>query len=160
MKMEAGGIIGMVADRSTSMFMPYYFKDDETLLGMTAFAYNFYMGDRAAEYGGRSLGLGVFFASNLDHVHDAGSVALMRSLKTHLDPHDVINPGHLVCGNTKFGISLNKNIMGVASKLMCGVKKIMPANKTFERNLKRFHYDDMEHEKELSRDVEYGKGTE
>ena len=160
MKMEPGGIIGMVADRSTSMFMPYYFKDDESLLGMTAFAYNFYMGGRAAEYGGRSLGLGVFFASNLDAIHDAGSVALMRSLKTHLDPHDVINPGHLVCGNTKFGITLNKNIMGIASKLMCGVKKVLPENKTFQRNLARFHYDDMEHEKELSREVDYVKGTE
>ena len=84
----------------------------------------------------------------------------MRSIKTHLDPHDIINPGHLVCGNTKFGISLNKNIMGVASKLMCSVKKIMPENKTFQKNLARFHYDDMEHEKDLSRVVEYGKGTE
>ena len=38
MKMDRGGIVGMIADRSTAMFMPYYFKDDETLLGMVAFA--------------------------------------------------------------------------------------------------------------------------
>ncbi|MBQ2763191.1 MAG: FAD-binding oxidoreductase [Candidatus Methanomethylophilaceae archaeon] len=160
MKMEAGGIIGMVADRSTSMFMPYYFKDDESLLGMTAFSYNFYMGDRAAEYGGRSLGLGVFFASNLDSIHDEGCVSLMRDLKTFLDPHDVINPGHLVCGKTKFGIALDKNIMGIAGKLMQSVKKVLPENKTFAQNGKRFHYDDMEEEKEHSREVEYGVGTQ
>ncbi len=160
LKMEPGGIIGMVADRSTSMFMPYYFKDDESIIGMTAFAYNFYMGDRAAEYGGRSLGLGVFFASNLDSIHDAGSVDLMRDLKTFLDPRDVINPGHLVCGKTKFGVALDKNIMGVAGKLMIAAKKLLPENTTFAYNRGRFHYDDMEEEKEHSRVVEYGKGTQ
>ncbi|MFA6709777.1 MAG: FAD-binding oxidoreductase [Candidatus Methanomethylophilaceae archaeon] len=161
MKMEAGGIVGMIADRSTSMFMPYYFKDDESLLGMTAFAYNFYMGEVAKKYGGRSLGFGVFFASNLDTTHDAGPAAeLMRDLKTFLDPHDVINPGHLVCGKTRFGISLSKNLMGVGGSLMQGIKKLLPANTTFSDNLDRFRYDTLEEEKEESRVVEYGKGTQ
>ena len=160
MKMEAGGIIGMIADRSTAMFMPYYFKDDEKLLGMTAFAYNFYMGDRAAKYGGRSLGLGVFFASNLDSIHDEGCVSTMRDLKTFLDPHDVINPGHLVCGKTRFGISLDKNLMGVGSVMMKGIKKLLKQNTTFEDNRVRFGYDDMEEDKAESRVVTYGKGTQ
>ncbi len=160
MKMEPGGIIGMVADRSTSMFMPYYFKDDESLLGMTAFAYNFYMGDVAAKYGGRSLGLGVFFASNLDSIHDAGCVSTMRDLKTFLDPRDVINPGHLVCGKTRFGVNMDKNLMGIGSMMMQSIKKLLPKNTTFADNRQRFHYDDMEEEKEESREVEYGKGTQ
>lgn len=160
MKMEAGGIVGMVADRNTSMFMPYYFKDDESLLGMTAFAYNFYMGDKAMKYGGRSLGLGVFFASNLDVIHGSGAANLMRDLKTFMDPHDVINPGHLVCGKTRFGLSLDKNLMGMASKLMVSIKKLLPADNTFVTNAARFHYDDMEEEKDQSRVVEYGKGTQ
>ena len=150
----------MVADRNTSMFMPYYFKDDESLLGMTAFAYNFYMGDKAMKYGGRSLGLGVFFASNLDVIHGAGAANLMRDLKTFMDPHDVINPGHLVCGKTKFGISLDKNLMGIGAKLMVGVKKLLPADNIFVSNAKRFEYDDMEEAKDKSRVVEYGKGTQ
>ena len=160
MKMEAGGIVGMVADRNTSMFMPYYFKDDESILGMTAFAYNFYMGDKAMKYGGRSLGLGVFFASNLDVIHGAGAANLMRDLKTFMDPHDVINPGHLVCGKTRFGLSLDKNLMGMASKLMVGIKKLLPADNTFVTNAARFEYDDMEEAKERSNVVEYGKGTQ
>ena len=160
MKMEPGGIVGMVSDRSTSMFMPYYFKDDENIMGMTAFAYNFYMGDRAAVYGGRSLGLGVFFASNLDVIRDEGSASLMRDIKTLMDPHDVINPGHLVCGRTRFGINLSKNLMGVASKLMVGVKKLMPKDHIFESNLGRFYYNELEEEKKKSLVVEYGKGTQ
>ena len=160
MKMEAGGIVGMVADRNTSMFMPYYFKDDESLLGMTAFAYNFYMGDKAMKYGGRSLGFGVFFASNLDIVRDEGSAALMRDIKTCMDPHDVVNPGHLVCGKTKFGISLSKGLMGIASAMMQAVKKLFPKDKIFESNLDRFYYDQLEEEKMKSLEVEYGKGTQ
>lgn len=160
MKMEPGGIVGMISDRSTAMFMPYYFKDDEQLLGMTAFAYNFYMGDRAALYGGRSLGLGVFFASNLDVIRDAGSAALMRDIKTLMDPHDIVNPGHLVCGRTRFGINLSKNLMGVASKLMVGVKKLLPQDKIFQSNLGRFYYEQLEEEKMESLKVEYGNGTQ
>ncbi|MCQ2052465.1 MAG: FAD-binding oxidoreductase [archaeon] len=160
MKMEPGGIVGMISDRSTAMFMPYYFKDDEQILGMMSFAYNFYMGDRAMKYGGRSLGLGVFFASNLDVIRDAGSVELMRNIKTLMDPHDTINPGHLVCGKTRFGINLSKNLMGVMSKLMIGIKKLLPKDNIFESNLDRFHYDELEEKKEKSLIVEYGKGTQ
>ena len=160
MKMEPGGIVGMVSDRSTCMFMPYYFKDDESIMGMTAFAYNFYMGDKAMEYGGRSLGLGVFFASNLDVIHTDDAPSVMRDIKTLLDPHDIVNPGHLVCGKTRFGINLSSGLMGVASKLMVGVKKIMPENSTFKSNLGRFYYDQLEEEKKKSLVVEYGKGTQ
>lgn len=160
MKMEPGGIVGMISDRSTAMFMPYYFKDDEKLTGMLAFAYNYYMGDRAAKYGGRSLGFGVFFASNLDLYRDEGSASLMRDIKTTMDPHDVINPGHLVCGKTRFGLCLNNKIMTVASFAMQNVKKLMPQDANFAYNRSRFYYDDMEDDKKKSRIVEYGKGTQ
>lgn len=160
MKMEPGGIVGMISDRSTAMFMPYYFKDDESMLGMLAFAYNFYMGDKAMLYGGRSLGFGVFFASNLDVVHPGDEPAVMRDIKTLMDPHDIVNPGHLVCGKTRFGINFDKNIMGVASKLMVGVKKLLPKDSRFESNLGRFYYNQLEEEKMESLEVTYGKGTE
>ena len=77
-----------------------------------------------------------------------------------MDPHDIVNPGHLVCGRTKFGICLTKNLMGVASKLMVGMKKVMPQDATFKSNLGRFYYDQLEEEKMESLEVEYGKGTQ
>ncbi|MCL1810750.1 MAG: FAD-binding oxidoreductase [Methanomassiliicoccaceae archaeon] len=160
MKMEAGGIIGVIVDRNTSLFMPYYFKDDESLLGMTAFAFNFYLGDRAVLYGGRTTGFGVFFAWNLDNVHDASTVEYMREMKTKLDPRDVINPGHLVCGTTRFGIKMNKQLMGIGSALMQTVKKLLPANTTFADNKKRFRYNELEHRKEADRTHTLGDGTQ
>ncbi|MDY0293549.1 MAG: FAD-binding oxidoreductase [Candidatus Methanomethylophilaceae archaeon] len=160
MKMEAGGVIGVVVDRSTVLYMPYYFKDDESLLGMTAFAFNFYLGDRAMKYGGRTTGLGVFFAWNLDNIHDACTVNFMRELKTYLDPNDVINPGHVVCGKTRFGIDLSNQIMGLGSSLIQNVKKLLPENTTFADNKARFRYDDLEHRKAEDRFHELGKGTE
>jgi len=160
MKMEAGGVIGVVVDRNTTMFMPYYFKDDESLLGMTAFAFNFYLGDRAVTHGGRTTGFGVFFAWNLDNVHNAATVHYMRTLKTKIDPRDVINPGHLVCGNTRFGIKMNKQLMTVGSTLMQTVKKFMPANTTFADNKKRFRYNELEHRKDEDRIHTLGDGTQ
>jgi len=153
MRMEAGGIIGVIADRSTAMFMPYYFMDSESIMGMTVYAYNFYMGDRAAEYGGRSLGLGVFFAYNLDRIHDAGSAEFMRLLKTSADPRDVMNPGHLVCGKTRFGINMGDKLMTLMGGIMQGVKKLLPADSAFASGKKRFHFDEMELEKQETRNV-------
>jgi len=160
MKMEAGGVIGVVVDRNTTMFMPYYFKDDESLLGMTAFAFNFYLGDRATSYGGRTTGFGVFFAWNLDLIHDVSTVQYMRLMKTNIDPRDVVNPGHLVCGNTRFGIKMSKQLMSIGSSLMQTVKKLLPANTTFEDNKKRFRYNDLEHRRETDRAHTLGDGTQ
>ena len=160
MKMEAGGIIGVMVDRSTTLFMPYYFKDDEMLTGMLSFGYNFYLGDIAAEYGGRSTGLGVFFAWNLDNIHSAATVGKMRELKTVLDPHDVVNPGHVVCGSTRFGIDLTKNLMGLGSTMMQVMKKLMPADRAFAYNRDRFRYDELEETKVLDRVHTLGDGTQ
>jgi len=153
MKMAGGGIIGMIADRSTAMFMPYYFMDTESPLGMTGFAYNFHMGDKAAKYGGRSLGLGVFFASNLDVIRDANAADYMRDLKTFTDPNDIINPGHLVCGKTRFGINMNNQIMSVASKVLQLLKTFMPGDDGFEGSVKRFEFDEIEEHKGHTRKI-------
>jgi glycolate oxidase len=153
MKMDTGGIIGMIADRSTAMFMPYYFMNNETLLGMLGFSFNAYLGDISAEYGGRALGLGVFFASNLSSYRDKAAIEAMKDIKTVLDPHDVMNPGHMLCGKTRFGLTLGKNLMGVAFTFMEGVKKLSPKDKTFDNNIDRFEFDEMEHDKGISRKI-------
>ena len=127
---------------------------------MLAFGFNFYLGDSAMEYGGRSTGFGVFFAWMLDVIHDPQTAAMMRSVKTVLDPNDVVNPGHLVCGATRFGLNLSKGLMGFGSKFMQGMKKIMPADKTFSENLMRFRYDDLETMKYLDRFHKLGDGTQ
>ena len=160
MKMEAGGVIGVMVDRSTTLFMPYYFKDDELITGMLAFGFNFYLGDVAARYGGRTTGFGVFFAWMLDVIHDAPTATKMRSLKTVMDSHDVVNPGHLVCGSTRFGLDLTKGLMSIGSTLMQTMKKIFPKDNTFTANLDRFRYDDLEHMKVLDRVHTLGDGTQ
>lgn len=160
MKMEAGGVIGVLVDRSTVLFMPYYFKDDELLTGMLSFGFNFYLGDVAAEYGGRSTGFGVFFAWAMDVIHNHETASKTRDLKTVLDPHDIVNPGHVTCGMTRFGIDMNKSLMGMGSALMQIMKKMFPADKTFQQNLARFRYDELEHIKTLDRVHKLGDGTQ
>ena len=160
MKMEAGGIIGVLSDRQTALFMPYYFKDDELLTGMLSFGFNFYLGDVAARYGGRSTGFGVFFAFAMDVIHNKDTASRERMLKTVLDPRDMVNPGHVTCGMTRFGINMSKSLMTLGSMLIQTVKKLFPADKNFAYNLKRFRYDDLEHIKELDRTHTLGDGTQ
>ena len=160
MKMDIGGIIGVMVDNQTTLFMPYYFKDDEMMTGMLAFAFNMYLGDRAEVYGGRSTGYGIFFAGNLDAAHDANTVALMRELKTFLDPHDVMNPGHLVCGMTKFGIGMSHGLSSFMFKMMQTIKKLMPPEHNFENNIKRFKFNKYTEEKCEDRKHVLGRGYE
>lgn len=160
MKMEAGGVIGVLVDRNTALFMPYYFKDDEMLTGMLSFGFNFYLGDKAGEFGGRTTGFGVFFAWNLDVIHNPATAGMTRELKTVLDPRDVVSPGHLTCGMTRFGVDMNKGLMSMGSALIQIMKKIMPGDRTFAYNLERFRYDDLEHIKGLDRVHKLGDGTQ
>lgn len=160
MKMEKGGVIGVLVDRNTALFMPYYFKDDELLTGMLSFGFNFYLGDKAAGFGGRTTGFGVFFAWNMDVIHDAATAGMAREIKTVLDPRDVVSPGHVVCGMTRFGVDMNKGLMSMGSALMQVMKKIMPEDKTLAKNLVRFRYDDLEHMKGLDRAHKLGDGTQ
>ncbi|MDD3398558.1 MAG: FAD-binding oxidoreductase [Candidatus Methanomethylophilaceae archaeon] len=153
MKMDTGGIIGMIADRSTAMFMPYYFMNNETPLGMLGFSFNTHLGAISAEYGGRALGLGVFFASNLSSYRDNAAIEAMKDIKTVLDPHDVMNPGHMLCGKTRFGLTLGKNLMGVAFTFLETVKKLVPKDKTFDNNVDRFEFDEIEHKKHKTRKI-------
>lgn len=160
MKMDRGGIIGNAVDPNTVLFMPYYFMDNESMMGMTAFSFNFHVGDLAVKYGGRTTGLGVFFAWNLDNIHDANTVALMREMKTALDPRDVMNPGHVVCGLTRFGITLSHGLMEFASTLLQTVKKVMPQDTTFSDNIARFRYNTLEERKAEDRRHVLGRGYE
>jgi glycolate oxidase len=55
---------------------------------------------------------------------------------------------------------MGKELMGIGSMLMQTVKKLMPANTTFEDNKKRFRYNDLERRKEADRIHKLGDGTE
>lgn len=160
MKMDIGGVIGVMVDNQTTLFMPYYFKDDEQMTGMLSFSFNMYLGDRAEEYGGRSTGYGIFFAGNLDAAHDANTVRLMRELKTFIDPHDVMNPGHLVCGMTKFGISMSHRLSTFMFSAMQTIKKIMPPDANFHQNIERFKFNQYTEIKAEDRKHVLGRGYE
>lgn len=61
---------------------------------------------------------------------------------------------------TRFGVDMNKGLMGMGSALMQIMKKIFPADRTFNTNLERFRYDDLEHMKTLDRVHKLGDGTQ
>ncbi len=147
LKME-GAQIGMVADRNTVMFMPYFTMDAEDLIAMTSYAFNMKLADISAEMGGHGMGFGIFFAAFLPQVAGAAAADTMRDIKTAIDPKDIMNPGKLVAAKTRFGLKLTEGLMEVGKSIMVIGKKVLPESKVFEKSLASFNAEKADREKQ------------
>ena len=133
-----GPIIGTLADYNTVMLMPYYLTDEHNFFrSMAAMGFGKKLGDIAFQNGGRPVGLGVFFAGNLDKYRGKEGAALIRSIKALVDPNDIMNPGKLVETGTRFGISMPAFLMNFGMNMMVGMKKLMPRDKIGEREISK-----------------------
>ncbi|UCE75104.1 MAG: FAD-binding oxidoreductase [Methanomassiliicoccales archaeon] len=128
MKLRAA-ITGMVSDRNTAIFMPYYLSDERKLIrNMVSLSFVKKLGDLAFEHGGRPAGLGLFFSGNLKKMYDEGWDT-MRDLKAIMDPYDIMNPGKTVEGLTRFGVPIPPFALNFGMDMMAGVKHIMTKDK-------------------------------
>ncbi len=71
-----------------------------------------------------------------------------------------MNPGHVTCGMSRFGVNLSHGIMSMMSTVMQMAKKLLPPNTTFADNIERFEYNRLEEEKEEDRKHVLGRGYE
>ncbi|HTY46234.1 MAG TPA: FAD-binding oxidoreductase [Methanomassiliicoccales archaeon] len=131
LKME-GAIIGIMCDRNTVMFMPYYFMDSDSILSMMSYAYNKKTSDLAYAHGGRPLGFGAFFAANLVIVRGKDATEQMKRIKKALDAKEVMNPGKLLEMDTRFGIGISSKMFELAMDGLAIAKKAIPRQHQFE----------------------------
>ncbi len=137
MKLKAP-TIGTIADNNTAMFMPYYLTEESNFWRSTAaMGFGKKLGDIAFEHGGRPVGLGIFFAANLERVRGKDGAELIRTLKKAMDPYEVMNPGKLVETGTRWGISMPAFLMNFGMDMMAGMKRIMPRDRMGERELEK-----------------------
>ncbi|MEE9150645.1 MAG: FAD-binding oxidoreductase [Thermoplasmata archaeon] len=128
MKLRAA-ITGMVSDRNTVVFMPYYLSDERKLIrNMVSLSFVKKLGDLAFEQGGRPAGLGLFVSGNLKKMYGHGWDT-MRELKAVLDPYDIMNPGKTTEGLTRFGIPLPPFTLNMGMNFMAWIKHLMTKDK-------------------------------
>ncbi len=146
MKME-GAIIGIMADRNTVMFMPYFIYDAESLTkSVTSLSFNYKCGDLAYKNKGRMLsGFGLFFASTLKKVRGEG-YAVEMAIKKALDPKEIMNTGKLL-GMKVYNIPIGEGMLGFGMGAMAAVKKVMPADKNVDEKAKEFALEELEKER-------------
>ncbi len=128
MKLRAA-ITGMVSDRNTAVFMPYYLSDERKLIrNMVSLSFIKKLGDLAFEHGGRPAGLGLFFPGNLKKMYGPGWDT-MRDMKASMDPYDIMNPGKTTEGMTRFGIPLPPFALNLGMNVMANIKHLMTKDK-------------------------------
>jgi glycolate oxidase len=128
MKLRAA-ITGMVSDRNTVIFMPYYLSDERKMIrNMVSLSFVKKLGDLAFKHGGRPAGLGLFFSGNLKKMYGPGWDT-MKEIKAQLDPYDIMNPGKTVEGLTRFGIPLPPFALNFGMNMMAGIKHLMTKDK-------------------------------
>jgi glycolate oxidase len=122
-------ITGFISDRNTITFMPYYLTDERNMVrSLLSMSFTKKLNDLAFKNGGRPAGLGLFFATNLKRLHGDG-IEVMYDIKSTMDPYNIMNPGKLLEGGTRFGIPIPALAMNLGMDSMALVKKIMGKDK-------------------------------
>jgi glycolate oxidase len=121
---------GVVIDRNSVAFMPFYVADERyPIASLASMGFVKQVLDKAVELGGRGSGVGLWFAWNLDNLHGKLGADIMRSLKLTLDPDDILNPGKFIEMRTRYGFGIPGALMSAGLDILAMVKKVFPKTK-------------------------------
>jgi glycolate oxidase len=121
-------INGVVVDRNTIALMPYFITDERTMMRSLGGAMGFVkkIVDVGIAHGGRPSGLGIFFAGNMNKLHDRETANLISDIKEALDPYRIINPGKHTEMGTRYGIPMPPVFVDLGMAIMAVLKRGMP----------------------------------
>jgi glycolate oxidase len=128
-------ITGVVPDRSTVDYMPYFLTDERRMSFILTTSFTKKLSDIAFSHNGSSAGLGVWMAGNLPRYSENNAKA-MYDIKGAMDPYDIMNPGKLIEIGTRFGFPVPAVAMDIGMDVFAFLKGLMPHDKLPEQIVK------------------------
>lgn len=109
---------GMLVDRSTAYFSPYFLSDERRRRRVAASGvFVVHVAKSSLRHHGHPLGLGLTMANLLPAMRRPSAIAMLRVIKEALDPQGISNPGKTLEMRTRFGFPLGRRAFafGVAT---------------------------------------------
>ncbi|MFX1521398.1 MAG: FAD-binding oxidoreductase, partial [Promethearchaeota archaeon] len=128
-KNEKLGIEGIVGSNKNVVVMTFFLDDERKQISfLMGFYRSFEVVTTAIDFEGNVYGIGIWLAKFAEKFFGKEYLAELKTLKSRLDPHKIVNPNKMFDVSTRFGVSLNPMLTLSVPLLRIG-RKFFPPNR-------------------------------
>ncbi len=127
-KNERLGIEGIVSSNKNAVVMTFFLDDERKQIPfLMGFYRSFEVVTTAIDFEGKVYGIGIWLAKFAEKYFGKEHLAELKTLKSRLDPHKIVNPNKMFDVSTRFGVSLNPMLTLSVPLLRIGRKFFPPS---------------------------------
>jgi FAD/FMN-containing dehydrogenase len=128
-KKERLGIEGTISSNNNAVVMTFFLDDERKQISfLMGFYRSFEVVTTAIDYEGNVYGIGIWLGKFAERFFGEEYLAELKTLKSRLDPHKIVNPNKMFDVSTRFGVSLNHMLTLSVPLLRIG-RKFFPPNR-------------------------------
>jgi FAD/FMN-containing dehydrogenase len=128
-KKERLGIEGIISSNENAVVMTFFLDDERKQISfLMGFYRSFEVVTTAIHFEGNVYGIGIWLGKFAERFFGEEYLAELKTLKSHLDPHKIVNPNKMFDVSTRFGMSL-KHMLTLSVPLLRIGRKFFPPNR-------------------------------